>query len=50
MNLENPPLDWVHISKGMGVPATSVDSAEQLAKELTKALNETGPHLIEMII
>lgn len=50
MDLENPPLDWVHISKGMGVPATSVDSAEQLAKELTKALNETGPHLIEMII
>jgi len=50
MDLGNPPLGWVHISKGMGVPATSVDSAEQLARELTKALNETGPHLIEMII
>ena len=49
-DLGNPPLDWVHISKGLGVPATSVDRAEQLAKELTKALNEPGPHLIEMII
>jgi acetolactate synthase-1/2/3 large subunit len=50
MDLGNPPLDWVHISKGMGVPAVSVDTAEQLAKELSIGLNEPGPHLIEMIL
>jgi thiamine pyrophosphate-dependent acetolactate synthase large subunit-like protein len=34
----------------MGVPGISVDTAEQLARELSKALNEPGPHLIEMIL
>jgi acetolactate synthase-1/2/3 large subunit len=50
MDLGNPPLDWVQISKGMGVPAVSVDTAEQLAEHLKIALNESGPHLIEMRI
>jgi len=32
----------------MGVPGASVETAEDLAKELKKALVEPGPHLIEM--
>ena len=43
-----PPIDWVSLSKGMGVPAVSVDSAESLAKELEIAIKEPGPHLIEV--
>jgi acetolactate synthase-1/2/3 large subunit len=50
MDLGNPPLDWTQISRGMGVPAVRVDTCELLAGELTKALNEPGPHLIEMIL
>jgi acetolactate synthase-1/2/3 large subunit len=50
MDLGNPPLDWTQISRGMGVPGISVDTAEQLARELAKALNEPGPHLIEMVL
>jgi acetolactate synthase I/II/III large subunit len=49
-DLGNPPLDWVNISKGMGIPAVSVDTAEGLARELTRALVEPGPHLIEMVL
>ena len=49
-DLSNPPVDWVRISKGMGVPAASVDTAQQLAKELLGALAEPGPHLIEMML
>ncbi len=49
-DLAAPTLDWVRLSRGMGVPAVSVDTAEELAKELKAALNEPGPHLIEMII
>jgi acetolactate synthase I/II/III large subunit len=49
-DLGNPPIGWVSISKGMGVPAVSVDTAEGLARELTKALVEPGPHLIEMVL
>jgi len=50
MDLGNPALDWVQISQGLGVPAACVDTSENLAIELTKALNEPGPHLIEMIL
>ena len=50
MDLGNPPLNWVQISKGMGVPALSVDTSENLAKALKRALAEPGPHLIEMIL
>ena len=49
-DLSNPAIDWVQISKGMGVPAVAVDSCEALAKELKKALDEPGPHLIEMLL
>jgi acetolactate synthase-1/2/3 large subunit len=49
-DLGNPTIDWVQISQGMGVPAVAADSCEDLAKELKKALDEPGPHLIEMRI
>jgi thiamine pyrophosphate-dependent acetolactate synthase large subunit-like protein len=49
-DLSNPTIDWVQISKGMGVPAVKVDTCEVLSKELKKALNEPGPHLIEMCL
>ncbi|MHB8204006.1 MAG: acetolactate synthase large subunit [Desulfomonilaceae bacterium] len=48
-DLTRPPINWVQISKGMGVPAVSVTTAEQLAIELSRALSESGPHLIDMI-
>ena len=49
-DLGNPPIDWPSLSKGMGVPGVAVDTAEDLARELKKALREPGPHLIEMIL
>jgi acetolactate synthase-1/2/3 large subunit len=49
-DLGNPPIDWVSISKGMGVPAVRVDTAEKLTKELKASLSEPGPCLIELII
>jgi acetolactate synthase-1/2/3 large subunit len=49
-DLSNPAIDWVLISQGMGMPAVAVDRCEDLARELKKALEEPGPHLIEMQI
>ena len=43
-------IDWVSLGKGMGVPSVKVTTAEDLARELNKALNEQGPHLIQMVI
>jgi acetolactate synthase I/II/III large subunit len=50
MSLSNPALDWVGLSRGMGVPAASVTTAEELAEEFKAALKESGPHLIEVVL
>ena len=49
-DLGRPPIDWVKLGQGMGVPSVSVSTAEQLARELDQALGEPGPRLIEMVI
>jgi len=48
--LTKPSIDWVRIAQGFGVPGVTVSSAEDLARELNKALTEPGPHLIEMLL
>lgn len=50
MNLTGPTLDWVSLSRGMGVPATSVNTAETFIAEFQKALQESGPYLIEAVL
>ena len=49
-DLTQPAIDWVKIGQGFGVPGVVVKTAEQLARELSKALAEPGPHLIEMVL
>jgi acetolactate synthase-1/2/3 large subunit len=49
-DLQNPRMDWVQISHGMGVPAVQVDTCEMLVHEFRQAIDEAGPHLIEMLI
>ena len=46
--LDSPAIDWVAVSQGLGVPAVSVARCEDMIKELRKALEEQGPHLIEL--
>lgn len=43
-------IDWVSLGKGMGVPSVKVTTAEELAKELGRALEEKGPNLIQMVM
>ena len=50
IELDRPSIDWVNVSRGLGVPAVSVTGAEELARELRIALAEPGPHLIEMVL
>lgn len=49
MALTQPAIDWVSLAKGMGVPGARVETAEDLAGELERALAEAGPQLIEAI-
>jgi acetolactate synthase-1/2/3 large subunit len=50
LSLDNPPLDFVALATGMGVPATRATTAGEFAKQLRSALAEPGPHLIEAIV
>ena len=48
--LTDPVIDWVSVSRGLGVPAVSVTDASALADALKRSLAEPGPSLIEMIL
>ena len=48
--LTNPVIDWVKVAQGFGVPGVTVSAVKDLAKELSAALREPGPHLIEMVL
>jgi acetolactate synthase I/II/III large subunit len=50
IDLDRPSIDWTEVSRGLGVPAVSVNTAERLAREIGLALIEPGPHLIEMVL
>jgi acetolactate synthase-1/2/3 large subunit len=50
LDLSDPNLGFAQISTGFGVPATRVDTAEDLDAALRRAYAEPGPHLIEAIM
>ncbi|HKQ74266.1 MAG TPA: acetolactate synthase large subunit [Blastocatellia bacterium] len=50
IGLTRPAIDWVSLAKGMGVPGVRVETAEDLTRELERALAEPGPQLIEAIL
>jgi acetolactate synthase-1/2/3 large subunit len=43
-----PDLDWVHLAKGMGVPAMRVNSLAEFARALRNGFQSEGPTLIEI--
>ena len=46
LELEPPPLDFVSLARGMGVPAQRADSSEDLASMLARSFSEPGPSVI----
>ncbi|MEP6872876.1 MAG: acetolactate synthase large subunit [Burkholderiales bacterium] len=47
--LDDPPLDWMALSQGYGVPAVRASTTEELEDALRQALTRIdGPFLIEM--
>ena len=48
LDLSKPPLDFVALAQGMGVPATRPADAAELVDALRTALSEPGPHLIDV--
>jgi acetolactate synthase-1/2/3 large subunit len=50
LDLHRPDMDFVALSKGLGVPATRAETAEQLTEQLEASLHEPGPSLIEAMV
>ncbi|MFO0697353.1 MAG: acetolactate synthase large subunit [Polyangiales bacterium] len=50
LDLAQPPLDFVALANGMGVPARSANTAEQFNDALAFAFRSRGPFLIEAIV
>lgn len=49
LDIENPRIDWVQLSKGYGVPASRVQTVAELDTALAEALKMVdGPRLIEV--
>ena len=49
-DLTEPALDFVELSKGMGVPAIRATTAEEFADAFELGLAEPGPYLIEVVL
>jgi acetolactate synthase-1/2/3 large subunit len=50
LEIGRPDLDWVSMARGMGVPASRVDSCETFTTQLQRGLAEAGPSLIEVVL
>lgn len=49
-DLGGPPIDWVALAAGYGVPGVRVETVEEMARELRIAVAEPGPRLIEVLL
>ncbi len=49
-DLTRPPVDWVQLAKGFGVPACSVNTDAGFSEALARAIAEPGPSLIEAML
>ncbi len=50
LDISRPDLDFVSLSRGLGVPASRPETAEAFSDELARAFAEPGPHVIEAVI
>lgn len=50
LDISDPPIDFVALAAGMGMPASRATTAEAFNEALRRALREPGPHLIDAIV
>jgi acetolactate synthase-1/2/3 large subunit len=50
LTLDRPTLDFSMMSKSMGVPGGKAHNLEELTKQLTYAMSQKGPYLIDVIM
>ena len=50
LTLDRPTLDFSMMAKSMGVPSAKAQDLEELTKQLTYAMSQKGPYLIDVIM
>ena len=50
LSMDNPEIDWVSLSKSLGVPAKRTVTVEEFRKAFSDGLVSEGPSLIEIIV
>jgi len=50
LTLDRPTLQFTDLAKGMGVPAAKAHDLEELTKQLTYAMSQKGPYLIDVVM
>ena len=50
LTLDRPTLDFSMLSKSMGVPGGKAHDLEELTKQLTYAMSQKGPYLIDVMM
>jgi acetolactate synthase-1/2/3 large subunit len=49
-DLSHPVIDWVSLARGLGVPGSRAETAEEFVAAFSRALAEPGPRLIEAVL
>jgi acetolactate synthase-1/2/3 large subunit len=49
-DLSTPPIDFVALAKGLGVPAARAHTGEELTDLLARSFAEPGPSLVEVVL
>jgi acetolactate synthase-1/2/3 large subunit len=50
LDLGDPPMDFVHLAKGLGLQATRAETAEEFSDQLARALATPGPSVVEAVV
>ena len=50
LTLDRPTIDFAALSKSLGVPSAQVHDLEALTQQLTNAMAQRGPYLIEVVM
>ncbi|MCB1509628.1 MAG: thiamine pyrophosphate-binding protein [Hyphomicrobiaceae bacterium] len=50
MDFQDPPIDFVHMGKALGVPAQRIEDPKDLRGALEKAMSTPGPKLLDVVV
>tara|TARA_B110000914_G_scaffold59694_1_gene51796 strand:- start:68 stop:301 length:234 start_codon:yes stop_codon:yes gene_type:complete len=50
LSMDNPEIDWVSLSKSLGVPAKRTLTVEEFHKAFSDGLASDEPSLIEIVV